>query len=85
MAYCVTILGPVQKQLQALPHVIHTRIVAQAMALSNNPRPSGIKKLQGYDSTYRVRVGSYRILYEIDDSAQEVRLLRIADRKDVYR
>ncbi len=55
------------------------------MTLGNDPRPSGVKKLQGYDFTCRVRVGSYRILYEIDDRAQEVRILRIADRKDVYR
>ncbi len=55
------------------------------MDLSDNPRPSGVKKLCGYTSTYRVRVGDYRIVYEVDDSAQEVCLLHVADRKDVYR
>jgi len=62
-----------------------TRVVARAMALSNDPRPSGVKKLRGYTSTYRVRVGDYRIVYKVDDSAQEIRLLHVADRKDVYR
>lgn len=69
MAYCVTIPGPVQKQLRTLPNVIHTRVVARAMALSNDPRPLGVKKLRGYTSTYRVRVGDYCIVYKVDDSA----------------
>ena len=85
MTYRATIPRSVQKQLRTLPNAIHSRVVAQLMDLSDNPRPSGVKKLRGYTSTYRVRVGDYRIVYEVDDSAQEVCLLHVADRKDVYR
>lgn len=55
------------------------------MTLSNDPRPSGVKKLRGYDSTYRVRVGNYRIIYEVNDRTQQISILWIADRKDAYR
>jgi mRNA interferase RelE/StbE len=44
-----------------------------------------VEKLANEDNTYRIRQGNYRILYEIDDHARRVRVLKIADRKDAYR
>ena len=49
------------------------------------PRPHGVKKLLGVDDLYRVRVGSYRVVYTIRDDRLIVLVLRISDRKDVYR
>lgn len=60
-----------------------TSLRATIAALAANPRPVGAKKL--VDGPYRVRDGEYRILYEIDDEARIVLVVRVRDRKDVYR
>jgi mRNA interferase RelE/StbE len=52
--------------------------------LSQNPRPFGVKKLQGEVDFYRIRVGDYRILYIIDDSARLIRVMRIMPRENAY-
>lgn len=85
MAYRVRVSKHVQKQLDDLPQAAYERVRSVIHGLGANPRPVGVKKLKGYTDTYRVRVGNYRIVYEIDDGAQEVRLKTVADRKDAYR
>ena len=86
MSYSISTPKSVQKQLKSLPKAFHTPIIEKIRGLKNDPRPSGVKKLRGSEtSTYRVRVGSYRIIYEIDDHAQRIYLLEITDRKDAYR
>lgn len=52
--------------------------------LAGNPRPPGCKKLKGGDKEWRIRVGKYRIVYEIDDSARTVDVTRVAHRREVY-
>ncbi len=61
------------------------RIVAKIAALAANPRPHGSEKLAGYDDRYRVRQGSYRVVYEIDDDASHVTIYKIGHRREVYR
>jgi mRNA interferase RelE/StbE len=53
--------------------------------LAHDPRPSGVKKLQGLDDTYCVRVGDYRVVYEIQDNLLIVLVLSVAHRREVYR
>jgi mRNA interferase RelE/StbE len=83
--YRILTTKQVEKQINALPHQIADRIEQHIEALRNDPRPSGVKKLKGQAKTYRVRVGNWRIIYIIDDSTQEIILLTVDDRKDVYR
>jgi mRNA interferase RelE/StbE len=52
--------------------------------LASTPRPPGCKKLKGGDDEWRIRVGDYRIVYEIDDTARAVDVTRIAHRREVY-
>ena len=85
MPYRLLITRQVEKQLDALPPQIASRVEQHIEALPADPRPFGVKKLKGYTDTYRVRVGSYRIIYSIDDRTQTVTLLTIDNRKDVYR
>lgn len=85
MPYRLLITRQVEKQLDALPQQIASRVEQHIEALHADPRPFGVKKLKGYTDTYRVRVGSYRIIYSIDDRVQTVTLLTIDNRKDVYR
>jgi mRNA interferase RelE/StbE len=54
-------------------------------ALENNPRPPGCVKLQGGDELYRVRVGDYRILYEVQDAVLVVLVVQIGHRGEIYR
>lgn len=61
------------------------RVLERLLNLAEDPRPFGVEKLANEDNTYRIRQGSYRILYEIDDHARRVRVMKIADRKDAYR
>jgi len=53
--------------------------------LSETPRPHGCAKIKGEERLYRLRFGDYRLLYDVDDAAQTVLVLRIQNRKDAYR
>ena len=61
------------------------RIVRRIQTLAANPRPQASEKLAGYADRYRVRQGSYRIVYLIDDAHHEVTIFKVGHRKDVYR
>ena len=72
-----------RKSLAKLPRKEQLRIVAALELLSKTPRPPKCKKLD--DITYRVRVGDYRIVYDVHDDELIVLVIRIRHRKDVYR
>jgi len=61
------------------------RITQRILALAENPRPPGVEKLSGTNEKYRVRQGDFRILCEIQDDVLTVYIVRIGDRKEVYR
>ena len=84
MAYRVILKRPAEKELDALQANIRERITKRLLALEENPRPSGIKKLQGEES-YRLRVGDYRVLYSVDDQLKRVVILAVGHRREVYR
>jgi mRNA interferase RelE/StbE len=83
--YQIVIPRPVQKQLNNLHRDVRQRIVNYLIQLKENPRPSGCIKLKGYDNEYRIRVGDYRIRYEILEKESVVLLLHCKHRKDVYK
>ena len=84
MIYKVTILRRAQKELGALAGEEYTRIRDAIGDLAENPRPSGCLKLTGRDG-WRIRIGNYRVVYEIGDSGQMVTVLHVGHRRDVYR
>lgn len=84
MTYTVIIPKPVQKQLDDLPEKQRERILNDIRLLADVPRPSGVKKLKGYENMYRIRVGSYRVIYEIQDQEMLVLILSSIHRKDAY-
>ena len=61
------------------------RVVAAIKELADNPYPQGVKKLSGFDRTFRIRVGDYRVLYDIYENRLVIEIIRIRHRKDVYR
>ena len=85
MAYQIFIPKPVEKQLEILPQEIHTSVVRKIIELKENPRPFSSVKLKGYDKEYRIRIGNYRVRYEINDSDLTVIVLHCMHRKDIYR
>lgn len=84
--YSVRITRSAAKEIEALgTKKDRQRIVARIRALAGDPRPPGVEKLSGSRETYRVRQGSYRILYMIEDAVLIVTVVHVADRKDAYR
>lgn len=61
------------------------RIVQRIQSLASDPRQPGSEELAGYDDRYRVRQGSYRVVYLIDDKRREITIYRIGHRREVYR
>jgi mRNA interferase RelE/StbE len=84
MRYQVVIKRSAEKELDALSERLRLRVAARLLSLGDNPRPSGIGKLQGGDG-YRLRIGDYRVLYTIDDSNRIVTVFAIGHRRDIYR
>ena len=73
------------KELEAVSRKAdRQRLVQQIQSLSDNPRPPGCKKLSG-SNKYRIRQGNYRIVYSIENDKLVVYVVKIGDRKDVYR
>jgi len=84
--YRVLIKTSAAKELEAVgAKADRQRIIAKIQALQVNPRLQGSEKLAGYVDRYRVRQGSYRIVYLVDDQRQEVTIFKVGHRKDVYR
>jgi mRNA interferase RelE/StbE len=82
--YSLAIKPSAVKELEAIDRLDRKRIVARIHALAATPRPPGCEKLSGAEK-YRVRQGNYRVLYTVDDEVEEVVVVKIGHRKDVYR
>jgi mRNA interferase RelE/StbE len=85
MSYRIIISKSVQKQMDALPDDMSDRVAEKLQQLAEEPCPSGVVKLKGADNEYRIRVGDYRIRYEISDQDKAIRLLQCKHRREVYR
>ena len=81
--YKITITRSAQKQLDKLPNNIADRLIDAIYDLSENPRPPGHKKLKSRMG-YRIRIGDYRVIYEIFDDELLISVIAIGDRKDIY-
>jgi mRNA interferase RelE/StbE len=83
-SYSVEIKLSAQKELSALDNLVFARIDRKILGLASNPRPAGCKKLKGYKDQWRIRVGDWRVVYIVDDSAKRVSVTRVAHRREVY-
>lgn len=80
--YKIRYEASVKKELDIIPDKDYSRIEKAILALKLQPRPFGIKKIGPND--WRIRIGNYRILYEIDDKEKMVTIYRVKHRKDAY-
>jgi len=85
MSYQVIIPKPVQKQLDDLPDDVFKRVIEKLDILKENPRPHGCIKLRGFKNEYRIRIGDYRIRYEVIDKEKIVLLLHCKHRREIYK
>ena len=85
MAYQVLVERAAEKDLRKISSEVRPRLVLALQSLAKNPRPAGSLKLTGSASDWRIRVGDYRIIYEIADEIRIVRINRVRHRGDVYR
>lgn len=83
--YEVLLERAAQRDLKRLPAEDFHRVIPHIKALAENPRPSGCRKITGSKSDWRIRVGHYRVIYEIDEKAKAVRVVRVRHRREVYR
>ena len=84
-SYRVEISKSAAKDLRGIDRKWIPRIVATIEMLESDAHPSGCKKLVGSDHTYRLRIGDYRVVYDIHDDTLIVLVVRIRHRRDVYR
>ena len=82
--YSLEIKQSAQKELDSLDDAVFRRVDRKILALADNPRPAGCKKLRGYRDQWRIRVGDWRIVYLIDDAAKLVSIMRVAHGREVY-
>ncbi|MFZ0890361.1 MAG: type II toxin-antitoxin system RelE/ParE family toxin [Candidatus Binataceae bacterium] len=85
MAYRVDVSPGARRELRALDSGTRDRILRALVKLETEPRPAGAKKLKGGHELWRIRVGDYRIVYEVRDRILVVLVVRIAHRREVYR
>ncbi len=84
VVYEVKLARSAKKEVKLLDGVIRVRVIHAFRSLTTDPRPPGCRKLVGATNRWRVRVGDYRILYAIDDSAHLVEIVAVRHRSKAY-
>ncbi len=84
MAYKIEIKSSAIKDLDLLPDKEVRKLAPRIFQLAEEPRPVGIQKLTNKEG-YRIRIGNYRVLFEIDDKTESILVFRIKHRKDAYK
>lgn len=85
MSYEIRYASGFEKDLRRLPRRVLKQVDPIILGLAHEPRPRGATKLKGSESTYRLRIGDWRLVYEIDDHGRIILLLIVAHRSTVYR
>ncbi len=84
-SYRIEFTTAAAKELRKLDPGIRRRILSGIAELEQDPRPAGCKKLAGESTAWRIRVGDYRILYEVVGNILVVTVVRVAHRREVYK
>jgi len=85
MTFTVIFRPSAQKEFDRLPVSVQKPILRKILALRENPFPPGSKKLKGPDGFHRLRIGDYRVIYEMEGQMLYIYVVRIGHRKDIYR
>ncbi|MGI8639307.1 MAG: type II toxin-antitoxin system RelE family toxin [Pyrinomonadaceae bacterium] len=82
--YLITFARSARKELEALSNSLIQRIFPKIEALTVEPRPSGCRKLQGFENLWRIRIGDYRVIYSVDDNLRIVDVVAVRHRRQAY-
>ena len=74
-----------ERDLKRLSVEDFQRVISHIRGLAENPRPTGCRKITGSERDWRIRIADYRVIYEIDDKAMAVRVMRVKHRREAYR
>ena len=74
-----------ERDLKRLAAHEFRRIILRIKALTEDPRPAGCRKLAGSESAWRIRIGDHRVVYELDEKARAIRVMRVRHRREAYR
>lgn len=85
MTYRIVYKPAAGRDVDKLPRHVLPSLRDTIAALASDPRPPGCRKLRGAEGLWRIRVGTYRVVYEIDDRTRVIRIARAGHRRDVYR
>ena len=86
MSYRLTLKGSAQKEFMRLPEAARAQVAAELDMLPPNPRPVGVKTLGGpLKGLMRIRVGDYRVVYQVDDKERQIIVTRVRHRSKAYR
>ena len=83
--YAIVLKRSVLKDIRRIPQSVLSLIQDRVAALATNPFPPGAEPMYGYDHFYRLRIGSYRVVYEVAATIRVITIVKIGHRKDVYR
>ena len=82
--YALEIKASARKELEELPNRVLANVFVKLEGLAAEPRPAGCRKLRGFKSLWRIRVGDWRVVYQVDDDGRIVTITRVAHRREVY-
>ena len=85
MQYVVQFAASALREFKRMDRALQRRIATHIDELASHPFPSGAKKLQGSSDHYRIRVGDYRVVYRVDGKQLIILILKIGQRREVYR
>jgi len=83
--YTITFAQSARKELERLSANVVSRIFPKIEALAQSPRPPGCRKLQGFENLWRIRVGYYRVIYQVFDEELVVDIVAVRHRSKAYR
>ncbi len=83
--YKIELRRSAEQEARKIPTQYLARIIEAIRALAGNPFPHGYRKLQGSQHSYRIRVGDYRVIYEVDTNVKIISIEHIRHRQDAYR
>jgi mRNA interferase RelE/StbE len=83
--YKIDFANSAAKEMRDLSEDLQRRIGLMIDRLAHDPRHHGVRKLAGHEHLYRVKVGNYRLVYEIDDENASIKITRVRHRRDAYR
>jgi len=83
--YTITFAQSTRKELERLSTSVVNRIFPKIEALAQNPRPPGCRKLRGFENLWRIRIGDYRVVYQVFDEELVVDIVAVRHRSQAYR